>query len=170
MNNMNAMAAANMAGGPVGGVPMPMINGPMPPQQAGPRQVQGMDNRALLNTYIYEYFLRNNMYDCARALLGSEQPINVIKDSKKGNMNGLGDDPMDTDSKDDLKSKRLDDLPPPNIPDPVPESCFLYEWFCLFWEMFNAQRGKGGPSQVSQYVSHTQVRRCHISLGGPIPV
>ncbi|KAF3359401.1 hypothetical protein VDGD_05618 [Verticillium dahliae] len=164
--NMNTM------GGPVG-APMPMMNnGVVPPQAVpgpgpgpGPRPVLAPteSQRTLLNTYIYEYFIRNNMYDCARALLGSDAQVNVHKDSpnrrrdENGNVlgNGLGDDPMDTDSKDDM-DKLSDNLPAPKLPMPASETSFLYEWFCLFWDIFHAQRAKGGNGPVNQYVSHTQ--------------
>lgn len=157
------MVNMNM-GGPVG-APMPMMNngGVVPP--GAQRQLQvNENNRTLLNTYIYEYFLRYGMYDAARAILNSDSQVKVLKDSpngrrdENGNLlgNGAGDDPMDTDSKEDMESKRPEDLPAPNVPMPLPDSCFLYEWFCLFWDMFNAQKGKGGSGQVNQYVSHTQ--------------
>ncbi|KAI1495921.1 hypothetical protein F5X99DRAFT_425360 [Biscogniauxia marginata] len=154
MNNVN-MANMPMTGGPVSG-PIPMMNNALAAQQ-----VQRLDgnNRTNLNTYIYDYFLREGMYDCARAMLNSEQTLNVIKDSPgrrrddNGNVlgNGIGDDPMDTDSKDDIDSKRPSDLPAANVPSGA-DSCFLYEWFCLFWDMLMAQRNKPGISpQVSQY-------------------
>lgn len=160
MGNMPNMPNMPMAGGPVGG-PTPMMNSALAAQQV---QSQG-NNRTVLNTYIYDYFLREGMYDSARAMLKSEQTLNIIKDSpgrrrdENGNTlgNGVGDDPMDTDSKDDLDSKRPHDLPLPNVPNGSDNS-FLYEWFCLFWDMLMAQRNKPGISpQVSQYVSHTQV-------------
>ncbi|KAI1079745.1 hypothetical protein F5B20DRAFT_590252 [Whalleya microplaca] len=159
MNNV-PMSNVHMAGGPVGGGAMSMMNNTLAAQQI---QGQG-NNRTNLNTYIYDYFLRENMFDCARAMLNSEQTLNVIKDSpgrrrgENGNVlgNGVSDDPMDTDSKDDLDSKRPDDLPLPNVPSGS-DNCFLYEWFCLFWDMLSAQRNKAGVSpQVSQYVNHTQ--------------
>ncbi|KAE9572797.1 hypothetical protein CGMCC3_g11119 [Colletotrichum fructicola] len=160
MANMNAM------GGPVG-APVPMMNnGAVAPQVAGPRQmpVPTESQRTLLNTYIYEYFLRHQMFDCARSLVNGDHQINVTKDGanrrrdENGNLlgNGLGDDPMDTDSKDDIDAKLPDDLPAPKLPMPASESSFLYEWFCLFWDIFNAQRTKGGNGPVNQYVSHTQ--------------
>lgn len=168
MNNVN-MANMNM-GGPVGGASMPMMNNGAVAPQTAPRQLQVNDtphNRTLLNTYIYEYFLRYGMFDCARAILNSDSQVKVQKDSpgarrdENGNIlgNGLGDDPMDTDNKDELDAKRPEDLPAANVPTPLPDSCFLFEWFCLFWDMFNAQKGnKGaGAPQVHQYVSHTQV-------------
>lgn len=169
MNNVN-MANMGPMGGPVGGPPM-MNNGATGgPQQGGAqRQLQAhQDNRLLLNTYIYEYFLRYGMFDCARAILNSDAQIKVQKDSpggrrdENGNLlgNGLGDDHMDTDSKEEMDQKRPDDLPAPQIPTPLPDSCFLYEWFCLFWDMLNAQKGKGSNGQVAQYVQHAQV--CHV--------
>ncbi|PMD65837.1 uncharacterized protein K444DRAFT_624384 [Hyaloscypha bicolor E] len=154
MNNVS-MGGMNAMGGPVGGG-MPMMNngaaGVRPPMPAN-------DNRSQLNTYIYEYFLRNGMYDCARSLLNSDQPMNVIKDSpgRRRDENG-GDEGADGDSKDDIDSKRPADLPDPNLPKECPESCFLYEWWCLFWDMFNAQRGKGDGRNVLQYVTHTQAQ------------
>lgn len=162
---MNAMAAANMAnmnagmGGPVG-APMPMMNNGALGPQAGPRQAPPDSSRTLLNTYIYEYFMRHNLYECARAILNADPQIKV-KEGGSGNDNGLGanldGDNMDTDSKEGQDQKRPPDLPAPNVPTPVPDSCFLYEWFCLFWDMFNSQKGKGSSLQVNQYVQHTQV-------------
>lgn len=158
----------NAMGGPVGGAPIPMMNnGAMHPQAAAAaaaananRQPPSGDlQRTHLNTYIYEYFVRYEMYDCARALLNSNQQVNVQKDAAGGKMNGVGDDPMDTDSKDELDAKLPEDLPPPKLPMPASDTSFLYEWFCLFWDIYNAQRQKGGNGTVNQYVAHTQVRR-----------
>ncbi|KAK4244851.1 hypothetical protein C7999DRAFT_16917 [Corynascus novoguineensis] len=167
MPNMNAM------GGPVGnpmGTPMNMMNnGNLAPQPGPPSQMQHSDSsRTLLNTYIYEYFIRSNMFNAARAVYEADPQIKVMKESpgkqrdENGNVlgNGLGD-AMDTDGKDGLDQKRPDDLPAPNVPTPVPDSCFLYEWFCLFWDMFNSQKGKGSSGQVNQYVHHTQ-QQSHI--------
>ncbi|GAP83256.2 putative som1 protein [Rosellinia necatrix] len=160
MNNIN-MANMPMAGGPVGGGPMTMMaNNTL---AGGQVQRPPENNHANLNTYIYDYFLREGMFDCARAMLNSERALNVHKNPRRdenGNVigNGIGDDPMDTDSKDDLDTKRPSDLPAPNVPNGS-DSCFLYEWFCLFWDMLSAQRNKGGVSaHVSQYVAHTQGR------------
>lgn len=155
---MNTMAAnmANMnpaMGGPVGG-PMPMMNNGAVAPQVGPRHLQ---DRTLLNTYIYEYFMRYGMYDCARAILTEDDQIKVLKGGNGRSDNGLGDEHMDTDSKDGQDQKRPQDLPAPNVPTPVPDSCFLFEWFSLFWDMFNSQKGKGANGQINQYVQHTQV-------------
>ncbi|PON28529.1 hypothetical protein TGAM01_v202376 [Trichoderma gamsii] len=163
MNAQPGMANVTPMGGPVG-APMPMMNNnaAMNPQMAAAaaagRQVQ--DQRSTLNTYIYEYFLRHHMYDCARSLLASDQQVNVNKEAggrrENGNaMNGV-DDPMDTDSKDDSDSKLPDDLPPPKLPMPASDTSFLYEWFCVFWDIYTAPRAKNGNHIVNQYVQHTQ--------------
>jgi hypothetical protein len=145
----NNMAGMNMAGGPVGGMPM-MNNG------APGRQQMALDNsqRSQLNTYIYDYFIHHEMYDCARSLYQADNTMKLLKESP-GRENG-----EDADSKDDLDSKRPPDLPRSDVPRECPESCFLYEWWSLFWDMFNAQRGKGDGRAVMQYVNHTQVSKC----------
>lgn len=156
MANMNAMA------GPVGGpMPMAMNNGAMPPAQQMPQQQQQQQqtqaHRTMLNTYIYDYFIKEGLYDVARSMLSNEQNINILqKDSPGRRENGVDGDVMDTDSKDDV-NKRPDDLPAANIPISS-DSCFLYEWFGLFWEMLNGHRLKpGSNNQVQSYISHTQV-------------
>lgn len=149
----------NPAVGPMAGAPMPMMNNGTPnPQQAAnmaARQQQINDGqRSILNTYIYEYFIRYQMWDCAK-MLANEPLINVHKDGDKdGGVNGV-DDAMDTDSKEGVDG-RPPNLPLPRLPMPASDSSFLYEWFCLFWDIFNAQRAKGGNGNVSQYVAHTQ--------------
>ncbi|KAJ3575882.1 hypothetical protein NPX13_g3883 [Xylaria arbuscula] len=153
MNNVN-MANMPMGGAPMASGPMAMMGNTA--LAAGQVQRPPENNRANLNTYIYDYFIREGMFDCARAMLNSEQALNVHKSPPRNQNNGLGDDPMDTDSKEDMDSKRPSDLPAPNVPQGS-DSCFLYEWFCLFWDMLSAQRNKGGVSpHVSQYVAHTQ--------------
>ncbi|KAK8112754.1 hypothetical protein PG984_013280 [Apiospora sp. TS-2023a] len=162
MNNVN-MANMGAMGGPVGGAPIPMPmnngNGALPAQ---PMQGNDRNHRCMLNTYIYDYFLKEGMTDCARSLLRTDQPLNVSKDSpgsrrdENGNaLNGVSDDSMEIDHKHDVDSK---DLPTPLIASS--DTCFLYEWFGLFWDMHLAQRNRMGNNnaQVSQYINHTQTQ------------
>jgi hypothetical protein len=139
---------------------MPMVaNNPLTAMQQGQRSDN--NNRTVLNTYIYEYFLREGLYPCAREMLRNNLSLNVDKNGQRdenGNLlgNGVGEDPMDTDSK-EADMKRGQDLPNPNIPPLGGDSCFLYEWFCLFWDMMSAQRQKQPMhQQVGQYVNHQQ--------------
>lgn len=162
--NVNMANLGNM-GGPVGGAPMPMMNNVPGQQQGGPRpQMPTNENsRTLLNTYIYEYFIRFGMNDCARTLLQGDHQVHVVRDGanrrrdENGNViNGVGGDAMDTDSKDDMDGKLPDDLPAPKLPKTSENTSFLHEWFCLFWDMYSAQR-KPGSTPAHQYVNHTVV-------------
>ncbi|KAG5961712.1 hypothetical protein E4U57_006039 [Claviceps arundinis] len=160
--NPNMNASINAMGGSISGAPMPMMNnGVMNPQMAAAaaaaRQQHLDSQRGILNTYIYEYFIRYGMFDCARSLLSSDQQINVSKDGTKAGNGANGEGSMDNESKDDLEAKLPDDLPAPKLPTTaVSDTSFLYEWFCLFWDIYNAQRVKGGNGAVNQYVAHTQ--------------
>lgn len=159
--NMGMANMGSMGGGSVGGAPMPMMNnGAINPQMAAAARPQNPDSqRGSLNTYIYEYFIRYGMYECARSLLNSDQQVNVLKDGTKGGNAANGEDSIETDSKDDLDSKLPEDLPPPNLPSsPGTGASFLYEWFCLFWDIYNASRTKTNNANANQYVAHTQVR------------
>lgn len=148
-------------------MPMGMNNGAMAAAQQMQQQQQpqqASDPRRALNTYIYDYFLKQGMYDLARSMLNSDPAINVVKDSPRrrdenGNVlgNGAGDDPMDTDNKDELDSKRPSDLPAANVPPTATDSSFLSEWFSVFWDVLHGQKSKTGSAQVMGYINHTQV-------------
>ncbi|KAH7114065.1 hypothetical protein EDB81DRAFT_702709 [Dactylonectria macrodidyma] len=149
--NMPNMCAMD---GSVGGGSMPMVNSRAVAPKTAPRQLQvNGNNRTLLNTYIYDYFLHYGMFDCACAILNSDSKVNVLKhsrDSSLGNKGGfLGNDLGRGSIDPSLDSNHPEHLPAPNVPNLSPDICFLYEWFCLFWDIFNARTDKGGSSQAS---------------------
>ncbi|KAI9719269.1 MAG: hypothetical protein M1812_003599 [Candelaria pacifica] len=167
------MVGMNAVGNAMGAMPM-MNNG----VGGVPRESQGSahEGKQRLNTHIYDYFIKNELYDCARAMIQSDCPINTLPSTKTspgrrrdGEVNGIDENGMDTDSKDDVLSKRPEDLPVPNTPQDIPEGSFLYDWWCLFWDVFSAQRTKkpkpgeplpGGQGGLAmQYVQHTQASR-----------
>ena len=147
-------------GGPVGGGMMIMNNvGVGTPSSNNSQDVM----KTTLNTYIYEYFLRLGHHELARSLHKNdkfEMNTSSIKQSpgrrKDGDMNG---DAMDMDGNDDIPIP--DDLPRPSLPGPdSPGNGFLFDWFCLFHDMFQAQRQRGNPQDPSiprQYINQTQV-------------
>ncbi|KAH0542207.1 hypothetical protein GP486_008655 [Trichoglossum hirsutum] len=172
MNNMS-MAGMNSVGGPVGGMPM-MNNG-----TGGQRDdnIHNNNDTTLLNTYIYDYFLKNGLHSCARSLLNSNAPLKTASDGPNqrtspnmrrdadGNVlgNGVDENAMDTgDSKDGGNGKR-EDLPDAKVPQDCPTNSFLFDWWCVFWEMFGAQRkggrnGEGGGAAMA-YMQHTQAQQ-----------
>lgn len=143
------MAGMNATGAPGGGTPM-MNNG-------GPRG-EPNSNRTQLNTYIYDYFLKNHHYELARAV-SRELPISATPQAKTSpggrDVNGV-DESMDMDSKED-GPKRPSDLPVPTILDHT-EGSFLFDWWCQFWDIWSAHRRKVPPAATaSQYLAHAQV-------------
>jgi hypothetical protein len=115
------------AGGPVGAHPGAQL------QEFAQMQSSagGIDTVLHLNTYIYDYFLRKENYDLARAFLKTY----TCKTTPRPKQNGA----MDLDKKD----RRPDDLPDPDIPGVAPEDpAFLESWWQCFWDMFFVARNQ----------------------------
>jgi hypothetical protein len=143
---MAQMAAMNANGGPIDGTP---IMGNMP----HPNKRQTTDPREQLNTYIYDYFLRNDNFVAAKAMIDSDLKITVgpaQKFSPKTRSNGVGS---------------MDDQPPTEMPSPllpqnqIADNSFLLDWWVQFWDIYQATRNRGGsPGKGHQYIQHTRVR------------
>lgn len=155
---MNMVGMNPGAGGPVGGM---MMAGGAP---GTPSNGNVLDQQKThLNTCIYEYFLKLGMYDFARLLVkDSKFDIRVkptVKASpgrrKDGEVNGVDGDAMDMDG--DIKDDIPEDLPRPHLPTEGQGQSFLLDWFCIFTELFSAQRNKGEMSTARQYLNQTQV-------------
>jgi hypothetical protein len=145
---MAAMGAMNAnAGGPVDGTPM-MAHMARPGDDNTTQ-----DPRNLLNTYIYDYFLRNSHYQLAKAMVESNLPVNVKPRTKQspGSRNVNGVDAMDGEGR--------PDLPLPNLPpSQVVENSFLFDWWCQFWDIFSARRDPSRvPQKTAQYTQHARV-------------
>jgi hypothetical protein len=151
------------AGGPVGGGMVMMNSGVGTPSSNTSQDAM----KASLNTYIYEYLLKLGHFELARSLVKNDKfEINtIIKQSpgrrKDGDMNG---DAMDMDGNDEIP----EDLPRPHTQD-SPGNGFLFDWFSLFHDMFQAQRQKGNGQDTSiarQYISQTTVRVSYPGMKG----
>jgi len=154
------MATMNPAagGGPVGGGMMMMNNG-SPAVNVSMSSTDPM--RVSLNTYIYDYLLKNGHYDIARAInrddkfefqQGSKTSPGRRKDNE---LNGDGDG-MEMDQKDDVP----DELPRPRGWEGSQGNGFLFEWFSIFSDLFAAHRGgksNGNPTPAAQYLMHEKV-------------
>ncbi|KAF5708612.1 hypothetical protein FMUND_10524 [Fusarium mundagurra] len=122
---------------------------------------ESYNKRTQLNTYIYEYFLHNGMFQCAQSILKADSDVRVLEhgtdsacDDKGCRLkNALCNQTIDT----GLDSTHSKPLPAPNIPILSPDSCFLYEWFYIFWAMLNAQKNEDGRTEANQSASHMQV-------------
>ena len=154
--NLNGMNPGGMAA-------MNNTNGATP--RNGPGSDSDIDFKTKLNTYIYDYFLRNDQYELARAM-SKAMPISTNQKGQNMRPNGLDENAMDTDSKDDLESKKPADLALPAGVQMSTENSFLLDWFTLFWESFFAQRPRSGPKvgqTIVSYMDHTRVRTITLS-------
>jgi len=140
---MAQMAAMNVNGGPPDGTPIMgnISNTKRPSEQ--------------LNTYIYDYFLRNGHFQAARAMLESDLKLSTgpaQKYSPKNRPNGV--DSMDAG----------DELPTPLLPqNQMADNSFLMDWWVQFWDIFQATRNRAqtGPTKGNQYITHTRVSLSH---------
>ena len=151
------MNHVNMNGINPGG-PMAMTNGA---NGAAPRAAlepeRDAEMKVKLNTYIYDYLIKNEQWDVARALHKSSMTVNTKPGGRR--QNGMDDNAME-DSKDDIDSKKPADLPAPgDVPSSASDNSFLFDWFSIFWDIFLAprQRGKVGNPAAFSYVEQTRV-------------
>lgn len=99
-----------------------------------------------LNTAIYDYLLRNGQYEIARSFK-DKMPIET-RNLKDEQANGL-DEALD-ETRDQGIIKRPDGLP---LPGTLLDGPILQDWWCQFWEIWHAQRGRGQKNGLMQYVS-----------------
>lgn len=127
-------------------------------QMAQPQMHSGGDGTVNnMNTYIYDYLIRIKNYRAARALLESGLPINTRKEPNQSpnsrGVNGVN-----------AADAERGDLPEPNLPiDTCVGESFLQDWWCQFWDIFMASRGRGGSVKTNNYAVQARVRR--VALG-----
>ncbi|KAH6643141.1 hypothetical protein C7974DRAFT_118002 [Boeremia exigua] len=143
MQNQQMQMAMNN-GGPVNGTPV-MAHLSMP----GPPQHQAMDPREQLNTYIYDYFLRNNHNRLARAMVECDMKMSTTPAQKTS----PGSKPNGLDPDDDTHG-----LPNPLLPkNQMADNSFLLDWWVQFWDIFQASKIRSGqPTKGAQYIQHTR--------------
>lgn len=138
---------------------VPMANMPVMnmPNGAMPRQMDDEEtmetNEAKLNHWIYAYFIDKQQWDAARSLKNGSLRFEPPLGNADEEMNGVNED-----SKNNINdSKRPADLPSPR------GDSLLPSWFNLFWDMFDAQRGKQGASAgARQVIDHNRVSQLHM--------
>ena len=161
----------NMAamGGPVGGGPVgPQMNAGTPSSTGGPMTHELTMKK--LNTSIYDYLLRNELYEVAKAF-HAKVPIETRTDVKQSpnqrggqQANGI-DESMDIDSKDPGIANRPDGLPLPGGLD----GNFLQDWWCQFWDIFHGSRNKKNaqPSNTQNYINVQRAAHQRMGMMNP---
>ncbi|KAF2677587.1 hypothetical protein K458DRAFT_395859 [Lentithecium fluviatile CBS 122367] len=138
------MAAMNAPQGPVDGTPI-MGNGQRRPQP------NMMEPRDQLNTYIFDYFVRNQHHRLARMMIECDlkMSLNPPQKSSPSGRNVNGVDAMDQDSKDDLPTPKI---PPAQATD----NSFLLDWWVQFWDIWGAAKNHPVKPVATQYIQHTR--------------
>ena len=145
-------------GGTLGGMPL-MNNGTNGATPRVGNDNEQPDYEARLHHFIYDYFLKNENWECARALITSGLAMDPPPRPNDSDVNGAADGSMHTDSKDGLDSKRPSDLPSAGVQPDQQGNSFLLEWFALFWDVYFAQKKNVRATQhANLYVQHSQVR------------
>ena len=152
MSNGQAQAAAAAAAAIGGGPP----RGPSDPDREAEMKMK-------LNTYIYDYMIKNEQWDVARALHGSSMPHSTVNKAAARRPNGIDDGSGDVDSKDGIEAKKPADLPlAGDVPPSTSDNSFLLDWFAIFWDIFlaprHAAKGKPGQTPAQQFMEQSRVR------------
>jgi len=153
MNVTGNVAMMSAVGGAVG--PASVMNQDMMRHQGDE------DQKIRLNTYIYDYLLKLEEYELARSF-STVCPIKSKNNTSpgRGTVNGV-DDAMESDSK-DASIKKKHDLPIPDVPSYSENgNCFLYDWWCQFWDVYGARTRVGqtrATETTLQYLGHNLVR------------
>ena len=134
-------------GGPVGGAPpQQQQNAGTPSNGSGVNANDSAETVKRLNTYIYDYFLRNQHYDIARAMInsGNMELLTQPKQSPSQRQNqSNGVDEMDTD--------RPKDLPEPGLQNT--EGPFLQDWWFQFWDIYQSRRNNASKQTTVSYLA-----------------
>ena len=132
------------------------------------------DPKALLPTFIYDFFLKTRHPDLANAMLQATD-LNVQvksarpKTSPSGrDVNGINDG-IDSEPKDDI-ARRIDGMPQPDLGEQLPNHSFLQDWFSSFWDVWSASKNiANNPNgNAAQYLASSQVRCATIYYCGKV--
>ena len=157
MNAMAGMGGMNMGVGPGAPAGPAMASNTRTP---GSAQLSTKDMEKKFHTFIYDYFLKTQRFDLARGIMNQmdiETSAQPKSSPNRKEVNGINDS-TDSETKDDIK--KPDDLPLASVPAPT-DSPFLWDWFCQFWDLFEAQRSKGSPATRNFLVSAQVMIQCH---------
>ncbi|ODV95330.1 hypothetical protein PACTADRAFT_68511, partial [Pachysolen tannophilus NRRL Y-2460] len=92
------------------------------------------NSRQLLNAYIYDFLIKSGLSSTAKAFYQeAEIPTTANNLSSIKRNNSLDND-----------------LPPLAMSMDAPQG-FLYEWWQIFWDVFNARTHRGGSAAAQQY-------------------
>ena len=146
---MNMAAMGGPVGGGAGGAQMNVGTPSNATLDVSPQYMQKK-----LNTAIYDYLLRNSLYDIARSF-SKAMTIDTKDDTKESPSQRGGQQPngVDEGTDDEGILKRPSDLP---LPHNLSGGPFLQDWWCQFWELWHGLRGRG-KNGLNSYVANQRM-------------
>ncbi|GAV28479.1 hypothetical protein PMKS-001950 [Pichia membranifaciens] len=111
------------------------------------------NSKELLNAYIYDFLLKSG-FDSSAAAFFKEANVPIVKNSEK-----MVDKFYLLNSKASLpKSKMTMDTP----------QGFIYEWWQIFWDIFNARTNRGSSQNSSQYYHFINLKQKQEAMNQPV--
>ena len=107
-----------------------------------------VNSKELLNAYIYDYLLKSGFNKSAMKLF-QEAGIPVVPSAGASDA-GAGS-PVKKEK--DGSNKSSDKLPRAKMTMDTPQR-FLYEWWMIFWDVFNARTERGGSTNAQRYYQY----------------
>ena len=116
------------------------------------------DPRSMLSTYIYDYFLKTRQPEIAQAIFNNDPTVQTKERPKPSPSGRDVNGAMDTEPKDET-AKKIERMPAPDLDAQLHTESFLQDWFCTFWDVWQASRGNGNPTNTSasSYLQQVQV-------------
>jgi len=108
-----------------------------------------VNSKELLNAYIYDYLLKSGFNESAMKLF-QEAGIPVV--SSPGGKDTMPSGPAKKE-KDSDADKGAEKLPHAKMTMDTPQG-FLYEWWMIFWDVFNARTERGGSANAQRYYQY----------------
>ncbi|KAG7810371.1 hypothetical protein KL921_002866 [Ogataea angusta] len=104
-----------------------------------------VNSRELLNAYVYDFILKSGFTATASAFF-KEANIPVIHSEKRPTNSPPG------------SATGTPDLPASFMTMDAPQG-FLYEWWQIFWDVFNARTQRGGTTNATQYYHYVNLKQ-----------
>ncbi|CDK24644.1 unnamed protein product [Kuraishia capsulata CBS 1993] len=112
---------------------------PKKPTNAAVTDSTAMNSRELLNAYVYDFLIKSGLPNTAKAFF-QEADVPVVQ-NQDDKANG---------SRSNSPKGGISEVPPLMMSMDAPQG-FLYEWWQIFWDVFNARTHRGGSANAHQY-------------------
>ncbi|CUM65644.1 uncharacterized protein PRCAT00003292001 [Priceomyces carsonii] len=106
--------------------------------------------KQLLNAYVYDFLVKNRLSQSAR-MFANEADVPYLQNSSSKSKNSPQmNNPRATHNPSNLQFQKDNNLPMASVAMDAPQG-FLYEWWQVFWDVFQAKNSQESSNQAFQY-------------------